>query len=315
MRADEDAPWHSAKKQIAEAVEDLTILPRVNAEKRNAAVAAGLSKWTDPGCTAARLGIKGEKLMPLVDAVIRANHSPLTGPRVFPDRITIDPAIWRTPALAEFFVDFETVSDLDDDFSRFPEKGGQPLIFMVGCGSVRPDGTCRTEVFTADRLDEAQEKRVIDSWLDHMRASCAERGISLESARLFHWSPAEVSFIENAYNSAAERHGLPRWKDLPWCDLLATLVRAQPVTVRGAFGFGLKAVTKAMSVAGLIGTQWPDGVADGLGAMVGAWTCDREVRGTARSMRDLDLMKEIEAYNRIDVEAMRDVLGWLRANR
>ncbi len=87
------------------------------------------------------------------------------------------------------------------------------------------------------------------------------------------------------------------------------------MTVRGAFGFGLKAIAKAMHAAGLIGTDWPDGVADGMGAMVGAWWCDAEARRLACSMRDLELMRQIESYNRVDVEAMRDVLAWLRANR
>jgi hypothetical protein len=41
--------------------------------------------------------------------------------------------------------------------------------------------------------------------------------------------------------------------------------------VTGAFGFGLKAIARAMAAQGLIETTWEDGPADGLGAMVGAW--------------------------------------------
>jgi hypothetical protein len=150
-----------------------------------------------------------------------------------------------------------------------------------------------------------------------MRATRAERGRMLceGQARIFHWSPAETASVETAYNSATARHGHGRWTSLPWVDLLAKVVRAQPVTVRGAFGFGLKAVTRAMHRAGLVPTDWRDGVADGLGAMVGAWWCDAKARADGGSMRDVDLMREIEAYNRVDVEAMRDVLAWLRANR
>src|SRR5207249_5931298 len=88
MRNDGDAPWHSAKKQIAEALEDLTILPRVNPGKRNAALAGGLRGWRDPNCSATRLGITGATYVPQVDAVIAANHSPQEGSIVFPDRAT-----------------------------------------------------------------------------------------------------------------------------------------------------------------------------------------------------------------------------------
>jgi hypothetical protein len=315
MRNDRDAPWHSTKKQIADALEELTILPRVNPDKRNAALAAGLRGWRDPNCRANTLGISGPTLVPLVDAVIAANHSSPDGPPVFPTRVTVNPSRWREAAPVEFYVDFETVSDLDDDFSAFPKKGGQPLIFMVGCGCYDPSGEWRFQVFTADRLVLADERRVLDTWLDHMRTRCAASGWDLSRARIFHWSPAEDGRLEHDYNSAAARHGLPTWNDLPWVDLLSDVVRAQPVTVRGAFGFGLKAITKAMHALGLIGTAWSDGVADGMGAMLGAWWCDGEARSGGGSMRDLDLMGQIEAYNRVDVEAMRDVLGWLRRNR
>jgi hypothetical protein len=70
-----------------------------------------------------------------------------------------------------------------------------------------------------------------------------------------------------------------------------------------------------MNAHGLIPTTWGDGPTDGLGAMVGAWWCDAEARRLGGSMRDLELMRQIENYNRVDVEAMRDVLGWLRKNR
>jgi hypothetical protein len=317
LRSAEDAPWHGAKHRIAAELADLTLLPRVNPDKRDAAVAAGLSHWRDPTCCASRLGITGDKHIPLVDAVIAANHSAADGPLVFPARVEVREDLWRDAAPIEFYVDFETVSDVDDDFAAFPVKGGRPMIFMIGCGWTSPDGSWSFEVFTADRLVPEEERRILDAWLDRMRSLCAGRGRLLceGQARIFHWSPAELSSIETAYNSATARHANHRWTRLPWVDLLTNVVRAQPVTVRGAFGFGLKAVTKAMHAAGLIAADWPDGVADGLGAMVGAWSCDERARRAGGSMRDLELMRQVEAYNRVDVEAMRDVLGWLRANR
>ena len=85
--------------------------------------------------------------------------------------------------------------------------------------------------------------------------------------------------------------------------------------MRGAFGFGLKAVAKAMKKAGLIETEWGDGPADGLGAMAGAWSCDSEARRAGKRMTELDLMKSIEAYNRVDVKVMAEVLSFLRRSR
>jgi predicted RecB family nuclease len=318
MRYMEDAPWHLAKQRIAAHLEDLTLLPRVTPQLRQAAITAGLRRWTDPACSAESLGISGETLVPLVNAVIVANHSPADGKVVIPDRVTASEQLWRTTKTAEFYVDFETVSDLDDDFGKLPQKGGQPLIFMIGCGYLTNPSDPQTwtfKVFTAERLTPDEERRVISEWLANLRSVCAERKTNLEESRLFHWSPAEVSTLTTAYNSAASRHGLPSWDRLPWVDLLSNVVKKQPVTVRGAFGFGLKAVAKAMHQAGLIPTNWGDGPTDGLGAMVGAWWCNREAAGHSTSMRDLDLMKSIEAYNEVDCRVMAEVLHFLRTQR
>jgi predicted RecB family nuclease len=137
----------------------------------------------------------------------------------------------------------------------------------------------------------------------------------LEEARLFHWSPAETSSLTEAYNAAIVRQGSPPWPKLPWVDLLNRVVKEQPVTVRGAFNFGLKTIAKAMHAHGLIQTVWSDGPADGMGAMVGAWRCQTEARERGASMTQVDLMQEIERYNEVDCKVMAEVLTFLRNNR
>jgi hypothetical protein len=317
-RQTNDQPWHQAKLQIVRDLSDLTMIPRVTPEKRAQAMAEGLSCWTDPGCTAARLGISGDRMEAIVDAVIRANHSPVDGRLVFPERIAANEPLWRTPAAAEFYVDFETVNDLDDDFSGFPEARGQPLIFMIGCGHLAgTEDTTHWEfrVFTAASLTLAEERRIIEEWFGHLQEVCAARDTPLEQSRLFHWSPAETSSLTEAYNAAIVRQGSPAWPKLPWVDLLNRVIKEQPVTVRGAFAFGLKAIAKAMHTHGLIQTLWSDGPADGLGAMVGAWWCHHEALRRGAPMTDIDLMREIERYNEVDCRVMAEVLTFLRDHR
>ena len=185
---------------------------------------------------------------------------------------------------------------------------------MIGCGQVL-DGDWRFEVFTADRLGETEEAQIITRWLEHMNAACAARDCDLHEARIFHWSPAEVSTLHSAYNSASARHGFPEWSALPWVDLLGQVVRAEPVTVRGAFNFGLKSIAKAMRARELIDTAWGDGPTDGLGAMVSAWWCNQEVRRIGAPMRDIHLMQDVEAYNEVDCKVMAEILDFLRERR
>ena len=87
-------------------------------------------------------------------------------------------------------------------------------------------------------------------------------------------------------------------------------MRAAPVTVRGAFGFGLK----AMHDHGLIEAVWAEGP-DGMGALVGAFRCDAEAARTSIQMPEIPLMIEIGKYNEVDCRSMEEIVGWLRVTR
>jgi hypothetical protein len=306
-----DAPWHSAKREIAEALGELTLLPAMNPERRRAAHARGIKRWDDPRVSATALDVP-EKYTEQLEAVLAVNRP--GGPVVLPERITGVSTTWRTPMPLELYVDFETVSNLADDFSTLPAVGGQTLIFQIGCGHWEA-GEWRFAQWTVDRLDEADEATVIRAFVDHIDGLRRARGLAWHDVRLVHWWAHETSTYETAYNSARARHGGPDWTILPWFDFLTEVIRPVPVTVKGAFNFSLKSLAKAMHAARLIETTWGDGPTDGLGAMVGAWWCDAEAARVDGSMRDFELMREIERYNEVDCRAMAELVAWLRANR
>jgi len=312
-RNSKDAPWHGAESEIAAALAELTLLPFTSPALRRDAHARGLLRWDDPRIDAASLGITTATYAARCDAVLLANRS-AGAEVVFPERITLADDGWRHPAPLELYVDFETVSSLADDFTRLPEIGGLPLIFQVGCGWL-DGGEWRFWQGTARRLDVASEAEVIDGWMTLIEGLLADRGLAWERLQILHWSPAESSNLDNAYNAARSRHPEKAWPAMPWFDVLATVIRAQPVSVRGAFGFGLKGVVKGMHAARLIETTWGDGPTDGLGAMIGAWWCDAEAARLGGAMTDVDLMQEIARYNEVDCRAMAEVVGWLREHR
>ncbi len=313
-RNNEDQPWHATKREIAEALGELTLLPAMNPERRAAAHVAGYHRWTDTGVSAATLGVTSDAFAARLDAVLAANKAPQA--TVLPERIVrADPA-WRHGPAVEFYVDFETVSNLDDDFSRLPDVGGQGQIVQIGCGHLDPAGGWQFAQWTVDALGALEEGRILGSWLDHMATICAAAGQPLAAARINHWSPAELVNLETAYNSARTRHPDADWPtDLPWFDILERAVRAEPVSVTGAFNFGLKAIAKAMHAAGFIPTTWGDGPTDGLGAMIGAWSAARAAAAAGSPMSEHPLVVEIGRYNETDCRVMAEVLMWLRANR
>ena len=305
--------WARAVKHIVDAGGDLTVLRGVGVDHRRKAHTRGLFDWRDPRVTAESLGVKGAASAPVLKALLDVNRTP--GPVVRPARVAAARSEWIDTPPMEFYVDFETVSGLDDDFSAIPAKGGQPLVFMVGCGHIE-EGLWRFECFTADELTEAAEAVVIEGWLDHMVA-VRDRLDPGGWPQVIHWSAHEESSLKSAYNSAVKRHGRRAqvWAEPRWFDFLAQVIKPEPVVVRGAHGFGLKAITNALHGAGLVETRWRTGPADGLGAMVGAWWCQNEVaQGRAARLMDLDLMKEIRDYNEVDCKAMMEIVRYLREN-
>ena len=203
---------------------------------------------------------------------------------------------------------------LNDDFSKLPEKGGEPLIFMIGCGHVE-QGEWQFKSLVTNNLSEMEEIRIIQEWLDHMDAVRDRLDPTNDKPRIFHWSSAELSALERSYNSAWQRQKEHDVRpELGWYDFLHKVMRQEPVVVRGALGFGLKAIANAMHSHGLIQTNWANSPIDGLGAMVGAWRCDDEARKMGVPMTNLPLMEEIARYNEVDCKVMMEIVQYLRTN-
>ena len=302
--------WVRAVGSIVEQGRDLTRLWQVGVAKRREANRRGVFEWTDPRVTARLLGIKGRRGRTL-NAILDINRP--GGAPVRPPHVNAARAEWKPEPGLEFYVDFETVSDVDDNLRNIPLRGGQPMIFMIGCGHVE-NGQWKFSCWTADRLETACEARIIDRWFDHMNTT-TRRLAPGTNPRVLHWSSAESSQLETSYSSAVSRHPdrAALWPSPNWFDVLTRVIKAEPVVVRGAHGFGLKAVTGALSRLGLVDVSWDEGPADGLGAMVGAWWCQQQIEdGRVERLSDVGLMRQIRAYNETDCEAIMRIVAYLR---
>ncbi|MCH8814587.1 MAG: hypothetical protein IH957_05725 [Chloroflexi bacterium] len=308
-----DYPWHAAKQQIAAELEELTSLWMVGVNARSEGNAKDIYRWSDPRCSAANLGVTGTSRPFILDQVIEVNRSQ-DGLPVQRGNVSASAPEWHEPAPVEFYVDFETVNNLNDDFSRIPDIGGQELIFMIGCGHIE-DGEWQFRCFVASDLTEPSEVDIIDEWFTHM--ADVTRRMAAEGCEplVFHWSPAETITLETAYRSAKARHPDKDWPEPKWFDLLKNVVKTEPIVVRGAMGFSLKAIAQAMHTHGLIETIWGDGPADGLGAMVGAWHCHAKAREQGKALQDVQLMKVIAEYNEVDCKVMMEILSFLREEK
>lgn len=300
--------WHGAMKQITESLQDVTMMWQAGPSARTRAHAAGVTSWRDERCSAEMLGLKG--VYAGTYEAIRAMNLAVTGDVVQPDRIRSEADTWATPGPLEFYVDFEWSNGLNDDFARVPQQNGSSIIFMIGCGHVEA-GKWNFSCFVADDLSDDAEARIIDEWFAHMAATTARLAPGT-SPLVFHWSPAEDNAFENQWNSAMERHPEKDWQRPNWFDFLTRVMRPEPVVVRGALGFGLKAIARAMKSHGLIDTIWEESMVDGLGAMVGAWRCAEQAAIDGGALRDVPLMADIERYNEVDCKVMMEIVRYLR---
>ena len=89
-----------------------------------------------------------------------------------------------------------------------PERGGQELIFMVGCGYIE-DGEWSFKCFTTEALNEPDEARVIDQWFEHMQAVRDRLGMESKSATALPASSAAASHHGES-SPRAQRRPSPR---------------------------------------------------------------------------------------------------------
>ena len=311
LKDEQPGRWVNVKKWLANELKEITQLWQVGPGKRDNAHEAGILRWDDPLLTPSVVGVGGTKQGPTLQKILEVNTD--DGPPIRPQHIAKTRDDWHDTLPVEFFVDFEFCSDLSDDFSMLPEKGGQPIIFMIGCGHLE-QGEWRFCSFVVKNLTGEEEHRIIMEWVNHMALVKGNLDASGEEPRIFHWSPAEVTVLEKAFNSARARHGArATWPDLGWYDFLAKVMQEEPVVVRGALKFGLKAIANAMHDHGLIETNWAESPVDGLGAMVGAWRCEEERQRTGDPIDEMHLMQEIARYNEIDCKTMMEIVRYLRA--
>ena len=188
---------------------------------------------------------------------------------------------------------------------------------MIGCGHIE-NGDWRFTCFIAQDLTPDSEANIIDDWLGHMEAVRQRLAPAVARPLIFHWSPAETSTfagLKSARARSPERAKAWAGDHEPrWFDFLNLVMKKEPVIVRGPMGFGLKTVARSLKLHGLIATSWPDGVADGLGAMVAAWWCADEARKLGCPLADIDLMDDVVAYNEVDCRVMMEAISYLRAH-
>ena len=307
-----DYPWHGVKKEIANKINDITMLWNCGTKNREIAFNNNVYHWKDKKCKDTLFGFSGTKGN-IINNIIKINNKKTKKINVGVNKVELN------SGKLQFYVDFETCSDINHNFDEYRlydpqyniecESKNNTLIYMIGIGWIHPiTNKWVFKTFVTDIITHYYEKKIIKEWINYMKAVSAEFNNN-RRPDVYHWSPAEVS----CYNTCCDRYNIKH--EIKWKDLLE-IFKTIPITLNNVFNFGLKNIAKQMYKNKMITTCWEDNELDGLGAMVATWNSDDKIHrgrtnGINKKLKDFDEMKEIIKYNEIDCKVMWDIKRYI----
>jgi hypothetical protein len=184
------------------------------------------------------------------------------------------------------FIDFETITDFQDDLIKFPEAEDTSMIFMIGVGYYDKNDNWCYHSFITDSLKQTEEEKIICEFYNFLEEK------KLEYKYLVHWSHAEPVILRKI----KEKWGWSIPKEYSFLDLM------QPFRlVYNNQSVALKKIAGNWMQKGYIKTDYSTSdIADGLTAMAKIVQC-----------WDPQLLEQIRDYNRKDTEVLAEIMSFL----
>ncbi len=296
--------WNEKKKELALKIGEISLLWYCGYKHRNRGLEKGIDSWKLRRCNSEILNVDLGKRK-IVDLMIKINRN--NKDKIYPKKITNNLYNWRKE-VNEIFVDFEIIPNIFDDFSNFPKQKNSNYLFMIGVGYIIKSKIIYKS-FIVNELNLEEEYRImnefIEFWNDRKRP------------KIYFWS-AEKKFWEyysnrqftenNSLHSKEKNNIIVNWyiPDKKLCDL-SNFFRETPIIIKNCFGFKLKEIAKCMNDMGMIKIKNDSGIDNGMDAVINA-------NNIYKSKNIKKEIKNVEKYNKFDVEIMYYILSYLRKN-
>lgn len=286
--------WNQEKEKISDDIGEITKLWYCGVRERKHALVKGISSWRDDRCNSSVLGITGNRAR-IIDEIISINKQS----RELIRPLKIIPRETRNILnhSNEVYVDFETILDIFSPLDELPIQRKTEMIFMIGIYYSDSIGYMQYKSFIADSLTNSGEYMIMNQFLDFLK--------SLNNPNIWYWH-AEP----NIWNRAIIRNPTIQTNVLIWKDL-CKIFREEPIVIKDCFNFSLKSIVKAMNKHSLIPTKITSDCDSGICAAVKAFDIYKNDPGGVKTNT---VMLDIEKYNRFDVEALYDILNYIRNN-
>ncbi len=312
-----DFPYHAIKKQVAKNLGELTLLWQVGPENRKCAHKAGIYSWNDK-----RL-LKSVDVLELPDSyakvvqkMIKINKTD-SSDFLWSKEIKNNYMNWQDSKGLEFYIDFETVSNIFDDMATIPEINSQEFVFMIGLYAVC-DNFTEYYSFVANSLTTEEEYRIFND-MHNVINGLKERFKNStdgpngpdgpDGPNFYHWGHIEESTYRKIYNKySCDAFSTGHWQTINFCDM-CKVFKQEPIVVKGAFSFSLKDIGESFRKQGLLKETWlSESDNNGLFAMVAA-------HDYYSLTKNESVMADIVYYNKIDCTIIYEIVNYLRTNR
>lgn len=312
MKNKYDYKWKDVKKQIANQRQELTLLWNCGVAKRNKAISNGITNWNDyliycrenPGYQNNVLGCILEINDPKEESLIQPNELDEDNMELMPSK--------NKPFIV---IDFETSNNLNDEFESLPEKGGQDLVFLIGVTLVIPTENNAPEYryfsFMVKYLDLDEELIILKKMLQLLHTIKNE--LNEDRITLYHWSKAEPTFFEKMLErqfDVMDEEDHQMISDIDFMDIL-DIFKYQPITIKGAYDFGLKTIANAMYKNGMIQTIWENDL-NGFTVMLQINKYNKEAFKLGLKLTDYQEVNDIITYNMIDCQVLAEIIVYLQ---
>jgi len=312
MSNQNDNNWGEIKKDIVKKTKDITAIWNITNNHRDKVFDKNIRRWDQQNCSSETLGMNDGNRSKVIDKILNINRQNLI--KIFPNKLNLikdNRFNWKKKFRTDFYIDFETITTTfgeQDDMNIFNSKNDGQIIFMIGVG-YEEDDVFKYEVFKMNTLSLDEEKRILKEFKIFIDDKSKELDKKEKyNIRLFHWSHAEQTMLEKAF----ERHPslLKLWENhIEWVDM-CDIFTSEPIVVKDALCFKLKDIGNALYAHGLIDTYWDSSeLSDGLSAMTFGIKYYQKENKTI----DDDLMfNKIIKYNKIDCKVVWDIVKMLR---
>ena len=290
MSNNKDGKWRPIKKELAEKINELTLLINVGYQQRKNAFNNNIYSYKDEKCNSNILGLTGKKSL-IVDEIISINGSCID--LIRPLKINYSLKNWRKlpDNQMEFYLDYETTNDFDE----------LTFIFMIGVGYINKQNKWKFKCIVATNNTLNAQIDMFNEFWNYINKILLK--YKKKEGVFIHWIHAEQTFFNKIRN-------LIQCKNKIFLDLYQIFIE-EPIVIKGALNYSLKTIANTMYNHGMIKTKWNNSSIcnNGLDALLIANKLYEN-----NPIVKLDNMKEIAIYNEVDCKVLYEILNYLRIN-